>query len=100
MNLLPSQQSETQRKALLLFLEQGRIRLQEPCDCGSTVRHNNGGNYHAVVDIRMDGGKVWRTETFTGDYGSPDDWREVAWAEALEEIASRAAEGWAVSAPP
>ena len=24
---------------------------QEPCDCGSRVMHNNGGNYHEVVNV-------------------------------------------------
>ena len=24
---------------------------EEPCDCGSQVRHNNGGNYHAVARL-------------------------------------------------
>jgi len=27
------------------------ILYSEPCDCGSHIRHNNGGNYHARVRL-------------------------------------------------
>jgi len=29
-------------------------RADEPCDCGSHVRHNNGGNYHSEYAIFFD----------------------------------------------
>jgi hypothetical protein len=32
-----------------LKMEKNTITLYaEPCDCGSRIRHNNGGNYHAI----------------------------------------------------
>jgi hypothetical protein len=33
------------------------LLYREPCDCGSHIRHNNGGNYH----------KIERLHTFTDD---------------------------------
>lgn len=46
---------------------------QEPCDCGSQVRHNNGGNYHEVVNVR----------TYTSETGP------VAWCVVLETTTTR-----------
>lgn len=40
------------------------IRLMEPCDCGAMVRHNNGGNYHALVAVKFEGG-IWRSRQYT-----------------------------------
>jgi hypothetical protein len=94
MQLLPSQQTEDQRAALARLIEDGKVCLCEPCDCGSQVRHNNGGNYHDIIDFRLDGGKCWRSRTFTGDYAPADDWYEVPFGEAVDEIARLAAEGY------
>lgn len=34
-------------------LEAGKVvEFCEPCDCGSQVRHNNGGNYHQFLLIK------------------------------------------------
>lgn len=46
---------------------------QEPCDCGSQVMHNNGGNYHEVVNVR----------TYTSETGP------VAWCVVLETTTTR-----------
>jgi hypothetical protein len=94
MKLLPTKQTSAQQESFLSFFETGKLELREPCDCGSMIRHNNGGNYHRIVEFRLDAGKCWRTETFTGDYGPPDDWKEVEFSEAVDEIASLSAEGW------
>lgn len=87
MKLLPTEQTKAQQSALRAFLENGRLTLSEPCDCGSQIRHNNGGNYHQTVDLRMDAGRVFRSRTTTSDYDSGGDWREVTFTEAVEEIA-------------
>ena len=97
MKLLPTQQTDRQADALRQFLDARGVSLNEPCDCGSQVRHNNGGNYHAIVNFTMNAGKCWRTETFTGDYGPDDDWKEIAFSAAVDEIAQLAAKGWHVS---
>lgn len=96
MKLLPSQQTEKQAAALKRLLETGHLYIYEPCNCGGQIRHNNGGNYHTEIQFRLDGGAAWRTETFSGDYGPPDDWQEVPFSAAIDEIARLAAEGWRI----
>ena len=96
MLLLPSEQSEAQARAIRLFLDCRDVRLYEPCDCGSQIRHNNGGNYHCILGFRMDAGEIYRAQTFTGDYGPPFDWGPVKFSEAIDEIAQRARDGWDV----
>jgi hypothetical protein len=93
MKLLPTQQTERQKSFLRKFLDEGKIDLCEPCDCGNMVRHNNGGNYHALTQFRMEGGKVYRNATNTSDYAPEDDWREVTFSAAIDEIAQLASEG-------
>jgi hypothetical protein len=46
---------------------------QEPCDCNGRVMHNNGGNYHEVVNVH----------TFASEIGSP------AWCVVLETTTTR-----------
>lgn len=31
------------------------VLYREPCDCGSQIRHNDGGNYHAVDRLHLFG---------------------------------------------
>jgi hypothetical protein len=96
MRLLPSEQRQAQLDALRLFVESGYIACRQPCDCGSQIRHNNGGNYHEIVKFRIDGGMFWRSKTFTGDYAPADDWHKIALGDAIEEIADHAQGGWDV----
>lgn len=95
MKLLPSLQTVRQVKAFKKFLINEGIHLQEPCDCGSQVRHNNGGNYHSIVKFAMESGKCFRSgNTFTGDYSPDDEWEECSFSAAIDEIAKLSAEGW------
>lgn len=94
MLLLPTEQTVAQQKPLFYFATARKVEVCEPCDCGSQIRHNNGGDYHTVISFRMDAGKCWRPETHTGDYGPPDDWQEIGFGAATDEMAVRAAEGW------
>lgn len=54
MRLLPSERKEAEEKAISRFKEEGRLVIYEPCDCGSHVRHNNGGNYHEIITLQKD----------------------------------------------
>ncbi len=94
MKLLPSKQTTAQVTALRYLLDFAELTLREPCNCGSQPRHNNGGNYHEVISFKLDAGQVFRTETFTGDYGPPDDWKPVTFSAAVDEIADLSAKGW------
>jgi len=43
----------------------GSLILRERCNCGDQVRHNNGGNYHEIIEITSDsaGYSIRRTDT-------------------------------------
>lgn len=51
-----TQKKIDQQKAILR--SGGKVRLQEPCDCGDHIRHNNGGNYHQVITLKYGYGKL------------------------------------------
>lgn len=93
MKLLPSEQTAVQLKALRQFLDNGAITLCEPCGCGDQVRHNNGGNYHAIYSFKADGGKWFARYGSTSDYDDAE-WEEVAFARVLDDIQKYAARGY------
>lgn len=92
MNFLPSEQTENQKKGLLHFITTGAINLSEPCDCGSHIRHNNGGNYHDIQEFTMDAGKCFTRFTSTSEYSEWSDWSEISFSDAMEQIAKLIAE--------
>lgn len=92
--LLPTAQTKAQRDALSLLLNNNGVHLTEPCNCGGQIRHNNGGNYHSIVAFRLDAGKCWRMGSFTGDYAPPEEWDEVPFGKAVDEITDLAAMGY------
>ena len=57
MKLLPSEQKERAEKAIKKFEKTGELSIFEPCNCGSHIRHNNGGNYHQLIFLKKDGEK-------------------------------------------
>ena len=59
-----------------------RLLLCEPCDCGSHIRHNSGGNYHDVVVIAKEGGEYYRKDESTCESSAPAEW----FAATLEEL--------------
>lgn len=70
----------------MLNLEVGdRITYEEPCDCGSWVKHNNGGNYHEVIAIERYGKDEYRViytdtrEVFPGEEGGMCDRCGYTW---------------------
>ena len=83
MHLLPSEQKERIEKAVKEFEESGSLSIFEPCNCGSHVRHNNGGNYHAEISLLRDTGQVFvRYETTCeltpeAEWQIVDDWHTV-----------------------
>ena len=54
MHLLPSIRKNRIAKAQKDYRETGKLCICEPCDCGSMIRHNNGGNYHDIIMLRHD----------------------------------------------
>lgn len=83
MRLLPSEQKEKVAIAIAEFQKNSELRIYEPCDCGSHIRHNNGGNYHEEIFLREDGGEVFVKYETTCELTVPagwescDDWDKV-----------------------
>ena len=85
MRLLPSEQKSRIEAAKKEFEETGKLCIDEPCDCGGQVRHNNGGNYHEEVELRRDSGKVFVKFGSTSDYDQ-SEWEECEnWQAVIEE---------------
>ena len=80
MRLLPREQKERlqQLPTILQKIKQGAIvYLDEPCDCGSHIRHNDGGNYHARIQIAYDDGRYYVKEGSTCRLLPPPEWEEA-----------------------
>jgi len=91
MRRLPSQTAAAVETAIWYFNRYGNLRLNEPCDCGAQVRHNNGGNYHAIVRLAKDGGQVFmRREDSTCELLAPAKWEPIGEDEALNYIREHA----------
>lgn len=74
--LLPSEQEVRVKLAFKQFQEVGRVSICEPCDCGSRVRHNNGGNYHERIYLKKDSGQVFVKYDTTCELVPPAEWEE------------------------
>jgi len=83
---LPSKQNLKLQLALNEFKANGRIVICEPCNCGSQVRHNNGGNYHSIITIKRDEtptihnrgtGRVFVKYDSTCDLIPTAEWEEI-----------------------
>ena len=76
MNLLPSEQLQRVDQAIQEFKESGHLEIFEPCDCGSRIQHNNGGNYHQEITINRDGKAVFIKYETTCDLVARAEWQE------------------------
>ena len=89
MKLLPSEVTAREKAIVeqIQSLKEGeRIRLSEPCDCGSLIRHNNGGNYHDLKIIALDSGEYYLREDTTCELTEPAEWSLTT----LEELIASA----------
>ncbi len=85
--LLPSQQTEKQKKALAAFFATGAMGAR-------SYRNNWDDREWYDEDFRMDGGKCWKS--CTTDRNHEDDWQEITFSAAVDRIAELAAEGWSM----
>ena len=74
MRLLPSEQGEAIQDALEKFAETGSLVIHEPCDCGSHIRHNNGGNYHKIIRLCRDSDQEFVKWDTTCELTAPAMW--------------------------
>jgi hypothetical protein len=89
MILLPSERKARVEKTieeLKKLLDGERIAIYEPCDCGSHIRHNNGGNYHDEVYIARDEGKLFIKCDTTCELVEPAEWSESTEEDAIKKI--------------
>ena len=85
---LPSEMTDRQKLAFSMLLAEGQVTLNDPCDCGSHIRHNNGGNYHLSSTYRLDGGRCFKRTTSSSEYDALEPgWQELKFSEAVDEIA-------------
>ena len=59
--------------------------LEEPCNCGNQIRHNNGGNYHEIIKLIKYKNKLYVFFTDTRELFPSDDYRIVDRKNKLQE---------------
>jgi len=74
---LPSVQKRKTEKAKAIFLREKSLVIYEPCNCGSQIRHNNGGNYHEIIYLVIDDGKYFIMSDSTSDFAPTPEWEEL-----------------------
>lgn len=76
MKLLPSEKKSAIEKAIAELEEKKTYYIEEPCDCGSMIRHNNGGNYHSWYEIAIDEGQYFVKAGCTSELEPPYKWEK------------------------
>lgn len=102
MKLLPSEQTKELERVpeIMGRVEQGKkIILEEPCDCGSMIRHNNGGNYHDITYLTKDAGKYFIRDDSTSELEPPAEWEETTRDEVEKRISEALSQGWYIQMP-
>ena len=90
---LPSEQKEMQEQILRSLEEEGRAYLNEPCNCGSEIRHNNGGNYHECIEFAKDGNGYFAKFATTCEFDPPAEWEETT-LDKIKSIVSDPLSSW------
>lgn len=90
MNLLPSEREARRAQALAQLEKTGNLVIHEPCNCGGRIRHNNGGNYHEIISLRLEDNKHYVQFDSTCELTPPAEWEEIASTRAEEIIARHA----------
>jgi|GEM_PF-4114873 hypothetical protein len=77
MKNLPNERKANEFAALDKFIEEGELTICEPCNCGSQIRHNNGGNYHQIVTLKKEGEHVFVQFSSTCELIDEEEWQQV-----------------------
>jgi len=89
MRLLPSEKEKAINETIIKLNEMTNgdiISMYEPCDCGSHIQHNDGGNYHDIVKITKDSDKLFSKEDTTCELTPAAEWCEITQEKAIELI--------------
>lgn len=76
MHLLPSEQKKRIEESISTYDQTGSLMIEEPCDCGSHIRHDNGGNYHEFIKLKKDDEKDFIKTDTTCELNKPAEWYE------------------------
>ena len=77
-------------KAINKLATENRLTIYEPCNCGSQIRHNNGGNYHQIITIEIrDNGAFARFDD-TCELTPPEPFREISYFELSQIVRDHA----------
>ena len=63
-----------QEQAIEKLENTGELDIYEPCNCGNHIRHNNGGNYHDIYEIKKDGTDYFVKSDCTSELEPPATW--------------------------
>lgn len=83
---LPSEHQEAVQKAIKKLEENCYLEIHEPCNCGSHIRHNNGGNYHQIYEIRKDANDYYVKDDCTSELEPPAVWESRTKEEVYQLI--------------
>lgn len=86
--LLPSEQEKAIKKAKKRLYEKNYLYIEEPCNCGSHIQHNNGGNYHQIYEIKIDQNRYFVKDDCTSELEPPALWEETTKEKAEQLIFS------------
>ena len=78
--------SKQSDRAKAIVRSGGTVRIEEPCDCGDRIRHDNGGNYHQVITLKYRLGKVWAKFGSTCELLPAPEW-EPAGEDVVDQYA-------------
>ena len=100
MRLLPSEQGVEIKRSLALLdgMEQGdRLHLDEPCNCGARIQHDNGGNYHEIITIAFDMGSYYVKYDTTCELVAAAEWDAITKEAAIDVVRERAKNGYDIT---
>jgi hypothetical protein len=86
MTNLPAIQKRNSESAKALFRRTGELSIYEPCNCGSHIRHNNGGNYHEIISLAHSEGEYFIKRDTTCELAIPAEWEKISEDEAINAI--------------
>ena len=64
-------------EAMRTYNETETLVISEPCNCGSQIRHNNGGNYHQTVEIIYNNGNPLVRFSDTSELTDAGEWMSL-----------------------
>lgn len=89
MKLLPSEQKERLEEIPKLMEEleaEGKLYMNEPCNCGNNIQHNNGGNYHDEISYAFEDNKYFAKYDSTCELTDEAEWEETTKEQIVKDL--------------